>query len=353
MKDRGYKKEIISGYHTLPHPQKYLNNENALCFSMTNIEITNSLLRNLIRFMPDLLTYTENFIKNNLKEIKYNEKITYNIFNDGIINKDLRLMTAGDKDFINCKVLGGVDSSVSTFMDGINILFTNNNMKIVSIFDAKLLTSLRTAVINGIALKYLSPSKVDSILLIGAGSQSIYQVPMIKNLFPSANLYIFDIDRNKPKELIKFLSVISNKNYNLKTVYDINEIIHNMDILITITPSRKPIIFKNQIKKGVHISALGADTKGKEEIDPEIIKDSKLVVDDIKQSVLFGELNVPYSLGILSEKNIYATLFEIVKGEKKGRENDNEITIFDSTGLALQDFIAHKWLYEKNLLNNF
>jgi alanine dehydrogenase len=309
--------------------------------------ISKKEIKDLIILEPELLEYTENFIKNYINKVKYENKIVYSLINNENINKDLRMMICGDENFINCKILGGIDTLDTTSMDGVNLLFNTKNMKMLSLIDAKIFTYLRTAIINGIALKYLSIKSPKIILFVGGGNIAFYQIPLINKMFPLANLFIFDKYLKKVKNLLSNLSNILGTDYNLNIVNEIDEIIYDADIIITSTPSRKPIIFRNQIKKGVHISALGSDAKGKEEIDPEIIKSSKFVVDDIKQSILYGELNVPYSQKKLDEKNIYATLFEIISGKKEGRINNEEITVFDSTGLSLQDFIIHIWYYEK------
>jgi alanine dehydrogenase len=90
---------------------------------------------------------------------------------------------------------------------------------------------------------------------------------------------------------------------------------------------------------------MGADAPGKQELDPEILKRAKIIVDDVEQASHSGEINVPLSQGIITLNNIYAELGEIVAGLKKGRESDREITIFDSTGLALQDVIVAHYIY--------
>ncbi|KXB02786.1 alanine dehydrogenase, partial [candidate division MSBL1 archaeon SCGC-AAA261G05] len=94
---------------------------------------------------------------------------------------------------------------------------------------------------------------------------------------------------------------------------------------------------------------IGADAPGKQELDPKILKRSKVIVDDREQALHSGEINVPLSEGKLKEENIYADIGEVVVGEKEGRTSDEEITIFDSTGLAVQD-VATAWgVYQKAL----
>jgi alanine dehydrogenase len=107
------------------------------------------------------------------------------------------------------------------------------------------------------------------------------------------------------------------------------------------------VILNEWVEEGVHINAIGADAPGKQELDPAILRRAKVVVDDIEQAAHSGEINVPISKGLFSVEEIYAELGVIVTGKLPGRVSPREITVFDSTGLAVQD-IATDWLvYQK------
>jgi alanine dehydrogenase len=142
------------------------------------------------------------------------------------------------------------------------------------------------------------------------------------------------------------------KKLSINPVNKPEEAVKNMDIIVTATPSREPIVKKDWIGSGMHINSIGADAPGKEELDPQVLKISKIVVDDIEQAAHGGEINVPLSKGIISLKDIYAEIGEIVAGLKPGRESIKEITIFCSTGLAIQDAVTAKLVYDKALKKN-
>jgi alanine dehydrogenase len=108
------------------------------------------------------------------------------------------------------------------------------------------------------------------------------------------------------------------------------------DILVTTTPSRKPLIREGWIRDGTHINAIGADAPGKQELDPAILPRARVFVDDPVQAVHSGEINVPIREGLFSADQIAGTMGEVVLG-RKGRKERDEITLFDSTGLAIQD----------------
>jgi alanine dehydrogenase len=125
--------------------------------------------------------------------------------------------------------------------------------------------------------------------------------------------------------------------YQLETITSpiIEEITTDVDILFTSTPSHEPIV--NKVSPGTHINAIGADAEGKQEINPAILKQSKLVIDDWAQASHSGEINVPIRASLLSRDDIHAELGEIAVNKKEARTSDEEITLFDSTGLAIQD----------------
>jgi alanine dehydrogenase len=103
----------------------------------------------------------------------------------------------------------------------------------------------------------------------------------------------------------------------------------------------------NMISSGTHFNCIGADAPGKEELDPAILKRAKIVVDDWEQASHSGEINVPFSKGVIAKRNVWAEIGEVVAGLKSGREKQDEITIFTSTGLAVQDAVTAKIAYDK------
>jgi len=135
-------------------------------------------------------------------------------------------------------------------------------------------------------------------------------------------------------------------NINIRPVETV-ETATEADIVVTTTPSRKPIVKKEYIRPGTHINAIGADAKGKQELEVDLLMAAKVIVDEFEQACHSGEINVPLSRGLLKAEDIYGTLGEVIANMKKGRENDEEITIFDSTGLAILDIICAKLVHEK------
>jgi alanine dehydrogenase len=155
----------------------------------------------------------------------------------------------------------------------------------------------------------------------------------------------------RPEAANAFAAEVKHKNTKLDAVLveTAEAAVEKANIVVTTTPSTKPLIMNEWVTSGTHFNCIGADAPGKEELDPAILKRSKIVVDDWAQASHSGEINVPVSRGILSRQNIWAELGEVVARIKAGRTALNEITVFDSTGLAIQDAITGELVYRKAL----
>lgn len=191
------------------------------------------------------------------------------------------------------------------------------------------LTDLRTGAAGAVAAKYLSPSKNVSLGVFGSGRQAQTQV--------SATSMELDIDeirvwsRNNT-HAESFCRIFPDYECRPATPEEVCE----CELIVTTTPSREPLVKDEWISGGTHINAIGADADGKQELDPAILQRATVVVDDPRQSLHSGEINVPVKKGLFSEDMIAGTIGEYVLGKKK-RDSPDEITVFDSTGLAIQD----------------
>lgn len=215
----------------------------------------------------------------------------------------------------------------------------------LAIMDGTLITAVRTGAAGGVATKYLARKDSGVLGLVGAGRQAQTQLEAIAEVMSISDVKV--CDRN---EVItqRFISNVEDHfNLNFIAVDSVEECIKNSDIVSTITPSRKPVVIDEWVEDGTHMNAIGADAPGKQELEPNILKRARILVDDYEQAIHSGEINMPLYQNILHKENIYGELGEIVCGARKGRESDDEITIFDSTGLSIQD-VATAWMvYEK------
>jgi len=212
----------------------------------------------------------------------------------------------------------------------------------LALMDGTYITGMRTGAVSAVATKYLARKNAKTLGVVGAGYQSIFQIAAITTVRDLKEIFVYDIQNASIERLAKTLRKVGIK---IKKA-GLKEAVRK-DILVTITPARGPIVKREWVLPGTHINAIGADAAGKEELDPKILKDSKIVIDNWEQTSHSGEINVPLSKGIIKKKGIYAELGEIVIGKKPGRKNDREITIFDSTGLAIQDLFAASLVYKR------
>lgn len=219
------------------------------------------------------------------------------------------------------------------------LLFDPETGEPVCLLDANYLTGIRTGAAGAVAAKHLALKNSKVITVIGAGVQSRTQLEGILSLFTSIEeVIVFD---NYLESAVKLVNEIQNKGIKAKYSGSAQGAVEVADIIITTTPSFSPIVKTSWLKEGAHINAIGSDTKGKRELEMDR-KPDKLVCDFWEQSSIMGE----FQHGT-SKEDIYAEIGEITSGEKPGRESENEITVFDATGIAIQDLSVAAFVYHK------
>ena len=214
----------------------------------------------------------------------------------------------------------------------------------LALMDGTYITGMRTGASGAVAAKYLARKNVKSMGVVGAGRQALFQIAATVSAIQIKDVLVYDVNEKKIDALSAELGKIG---IDIKKA-ELEEV-SRQDILTTTTPSRGPIVKNEWIVSGTHINAIGADAEGKEELDPAILKRAKIIVDDWTQASHSGEINVAVAKGIITKNDIYGSLGEIVAGIKTGRENNEEITVFDSTGLAIQDLFTAAMVYEEAL----
>ena len=209
----------------------------------------------------------------------------------------------------------------------------------LSIMDGRELTMLRTGAAAAVATDHLAVEDATSLGIVGAGVQSYTQLDAIAAVRPIEEVVIADRNAERVADFIAHFE----DRFDVRAG-EISEAAA-CDVLSTVTPVESPIVDRADVGEHTHINAIGADAAGKHELSDEILLDAKLVIDDYEQTTHSGEINVPYSAGTLTDSDIYGALGEIVVGDKAGREAADGITVFDSTGLAIQDVAAARVVY--------
>ena len=268
-------------------------------------------------------------------------------------NGDLRAMPAYLErlDVASVKIVNSHPENPKKYgiptVTGTVLLLNPRTGALLSIMGANKITAMRTAAAGGIAAKYLAKRNSKIAGFVGAGVQARAQLIALLSVFPNLEeIRVCDIS---PQAGESFASEAKEKTPNCKITIFANEAetINRADIVVTTTPSNKPIVLEPWVSEGTHFNCIGADAPLKEELDPAILKKAKIVVDDWEQASHSGEINVPLSKGILSKQDVWAELGEIIIGTKQARTSYKEITIFDSTGLAIQDAATVDLVYKK------
>jgi len=205
----------------------------------------------------------------------------------------------------------------------------------ICVMDGTWLTAIRTGAGAGVATKYLARPGPISVGMIGAGVQARTQLVALAEVRPISAVKVYDIVPESAEQFAKALGKLVGG--RITSVNSVDEATEGVDVIVTATPAREPVLFSRHVRPGVHINAIGADAPGKQELDTEIMRRAKVVVDDMEQASHSGEVQTCLREGLLSRDDIYSELGDIVAGKKKGRESADEITVFDSTGLAIQD----------------
>ncbi|WP_430504324.1 ornithine cyclodeaminase family protein [Haloparvum sp. PAK95] len=210
----------------------------------------------------------------------------------------------------------------------------------LAIMDGTELTMKRTGAAAAVATDHLAVADATSLGIVGAGVQAYTQLEAIAKVRDIQEVVISDLDEER---VARFIEAFEDQ-------FDVRAGTPGeaaaCDVLSTVTPVEDPIINREDVGEHTHINAMGADAEGKHEIADEVLLDATLVIDDHEQCTHSGEINVPYHAGTLTDEDIYGEIGQIVTGKKAGRTEETGFSVFDSTGLAIQDVAAARVVYE-------
>ncbi|MDK2825669.1 MAG: alanine dehydrogenase [Methanolobus sp.] len=297
--------------------------------------------------MPLTLSAVENgFREHGLKKVQMPPK-SYLYFEKH--NGDLRTMPSfmEEKDIAGVKIVNvhpdNREKGLPTVM-AVIVLNSTETGAPLAIMDGTHVTDMRTGAAGGVAAKYLARKDSHVVGMIGTGGQARTQLQALSEVMDVEEVKITCRNIAHCESFEKDMKKVVNCDFTRKeSIKDVC----NCDVLVTTTPVREPVVKAEWIHEGTHINAIGADAMGKQELESSIMKKARIIVDDIVQASHSGEVNIPLSQGVISESDIYAELGEVVAGVKKGRLSDEDITIFDSTGLAVQDLVTANIAYTK------
>jgi alanine dehydrogenase len=228
---------------------------------------------------------------------------------------------------------------------GIILLIDADTGQILALMDGAYITELRTGAASGLASDYLARKDAEILAIFGCGAQGRTQLEAVAAVRNIKRVYVYDID--------SVAADIYQKDMRKKFDIEISHThdpghLKEVDIICTSTNSQSPLFLMNHIKEGVHINAIGSYKPQMQEIDPEIIKNSRLYVDSVESCVReSGDIIVPIKDGQISEDHIIGEIGDVVSGNAEGRKSGKDITVFKSVGIAIQDLVVANEAYQR------
>jgi len=230
-------------------------------------------------------------------------------------------------------------------IQGVVVLCNGENGFPLALMDSIEITIQRTGAATGIAAKYLARSDSKTATICGCGNQGRISLRALTKVLPIEKVWAYDTDQGPAQ---KFASELAGAlRIDIEAVSDLQTAVRQSDVCVTCTPSKQYFLEKDFVASGTFIAAVGADNPEKRELEPALLSGSKLVVDMLEQCATIGELHHALDARLLTSNNIYGELGEVIAGIKPGRTSPDEIIIFDSTGMALQDVVTAAAVYEK------
>ncbi len=226
-------------------------------------------------------------------------------------------------------------------ISGIVIVLSLETGRPVGMLDGMIITNIRTGAAGAIGAKHLAREGSSNILVVGTGAQGRVQVQGLTKVLPG--IEVVRVAGRDPEKLSRFVVEMSalypRIHFQEIPMEGLQEAVSLSDVVVTCTPSHEPFIRAEWVRPGTHINAIGADFPGKQELDEHLLPLARLVVDSKAQSLEIGEFQTAFKKGLIGESDVIE-IGSILSSEARGRENDEEITIFDTSGMALQDIVT-------------
>ncbi len=229
-------------------------------------------------------------------------------------------------------------------IQGIVALCDASNGVLLALMDSTEITTRRTAAATAIAARYLAREDARVATLCGCGAQALAQLEAIRTVRALDRILAFDVDLPKAR---RFAETAANVlGLDVEAAPSLDAAVAASAIVVTCTTSRRAFLGPDLVRPGTFVAAVGADHPEKQEIEPALMARATVVVDLVQQAVAFGDLHHAVEAGALGRDDVYAELADLIVGRRPGRTSDDEITLFDSTGTALQDVAAAVVVYE-------
>jgi ornithine cyclodeaminase/alanine dehydrogenase-like protein (mu-crystallin family) len=230
-------------------------------------------------------------------------------------------------------------------IQGVIVLFDAIDGRPLAILDSMEITSVRTAAASAVATRHLARDAASTVTVCGCGEQGRSQLRALTRVRPIRLVLAFDTDFSKAEHYAHQLA--GELDVDLRPVRELGAETFRSDIWVTCTTSREWFVARDRVAPGSLVLAVGADNGDKQEIEPALLAASTVVVDVLDQCAVIGDLHHALELGVMRREDVHAELADVVSGRRPGRQRDDEVIVFDSTGTALEDVAAAQLVYQR------
>jgi ornithine cyclodeaminase/alanine dehydrogenase-like protein (mu-crystallin family) len=230
-------------------------------------------------------------------------------------------------------------------IQGVIVLCDAGDGRVLAVMDSMEVTTLRTAAATAVAARLLARADSATATICGCGTQGREHLRALARVLPLRRAYAFDTDETALHAFVEEFR--SQSTIEIVPARDLAGAVGKSDVCVTCTPSRAPLLFRGDVGPGTFVAAVGADNADKQELDPLLMAAGTVVVDVLDQCATIGDLHHGLEAGALTREDVHGDLGSVITGRKPGRQSPTEITIFDSTGTALEDVAAAAVVYEK------
>jgi len=251
--------------------------------------------------------------------------------------------------YVAVKVNGGFFGNMKRFglpnIQGMISLYDGETGFPLACMDSTEITVNRTGALTALAARYLARSDSSVATICGCGRQGRIQLVGLKHVRPLKTAFAFDRDTATAEAFAEQMS--RELGLDVRQAPELRIAVEQSDIVVTCTPSKQAFLDKDTVRPGTFISAVGADSPSKQELDPRLMVSNTIVVDILEQCATVGELHHAIDSGLVTRRDVHAELADVIVGRRRGRSSRDEVIVFDTTGTALQDVSAAAAVYER------
>lgn len=320
---------------------------------MFNLKVLSREVTEAVLTMPEVIETVEEVYKLKAKGDTVVFPLVSHEFNPGVSDMDIKSGLLCGSDIFGLKVVSWFsdnrERNLPALIGTIMVMDAKTGVP-MGILDGSYITGMRTGAAGAIGAKALARAESETLLMVGTGTVAKFEVAAALSVFPDLKrILVYGRNQEHAEEFANAMPEaligefhLEREDVKFDVVTDLAEAAGKSDIIITATPSHEPLIMKEWVKPGTHFSCVGSDMTGKQELDPEIFADARVFTDDTPQCIKVGEIEMAVAKGILPEEKIAGEIGEVLLGQTAGRENPEQITVFDATGTALLDLLTAK-----------